>query len=595
MSLSRFTRNVMASTLTRREVAKRAVIVGLAIPTASSLIAACEVDDDDEEPAAESDDDDAEPDDDDEEPDEGAEPDDDDEESDDDAEPDDDDEEPDDDAVDDEERYGGTLNVAIVGDPPTLDVTTTTASVVGFFGWHIWEPLFTWDEDLQATPHIAETHEVTDDGLTNTIAIREGVLFHNGNEMTAEDVVTSLERWFDVSPRAEGLVDRLDSLEASDEQTVVFHMSEAYGAFQAILARLTGGCAIMPASIAEAAGQDPVEEYIGTGPFQFVEYAPDQHIRLERFDDYVSREEESSGYAGRRTPYLDEIAFIPVPDDASRVAGLQAGDYHYLETVTADQYENLSDDDDVTSEVLPPVAYRIFVFNTEAGILSDPTMRQAIQAVFDHEELATAGHGEHYRLDPAILIEGTAWHTTAGEEYYNINDPERAWELAEEAGYDGETIRFMTSREQPDMYDMALVAQQQLEDAGFTVELDNVDWATLLERREDPEAWDIFTTGAGLTLDPLLMSFVTATTWPGWWDSDEKVELVSQIESETDFDARFEIWEDLQRLFYEEDVPMVKIADMPDFDARSPQLRGFEPISKVAGGIGFWNMWLEED
>jgi peptide/nickel transport system substrate-binding protein len=579
----------LGTSLSRRDLMKRAAIVGVGTAAFVPLLAACDSDDDDVDvdPVDETDDDveDAEPA---VEPDEDVEPDDD-------PEPDEDQETDEEEDDDEESRYGGTLNVAIVGDPPTLDVTTTTAQIVGFFSWHIWEPLFTWDEDLEVTPHLAETHEVSDDGLTNSLTLREGVLFHNGEEMTSEDVIASIERWLVVSPRASGIAGRLDEMEPIDDYSIEFQMNAPYGAFQTILARLTGGCAISPASAVDAAGENALDEFIGTGPFQFVEYVPDQHILLERFDDYVSREEEPSGYAGRRTPYLDEIRFIPASDESARIAGLQAGDFHYLEVVTADQFDALQGDESVTTEELPPEAFRIFVFNTQEGILSDQTMRRAMQATFDNEELAVAGHGEHYRLDPGILIQSTVWHTTAGEEYYNMADPDLGWELAQEAGYDGEPIRILTSQEQPDMYNMAAVGQQQLEDAGFTVELVLTDWATLLQQREDPEAWDIFTTGAGLTLDPLLMSFVTSTTWPGWWDSDAKVELVRQLEDETEFDVRYEIWEELQQLFYEVDVPMIKVADMINFNARSPYLRGFQPIDPVAGGVGFWNMWLEED
>jgi peptide/nickel transport system substrate-binding protein len=116
------------------------------------------------------------------------------------------------------------------------------------------------------------------------------------------------------------------------------------------------------------------------------------------------------------------------------------------------------------------------------------------------------------------------------------------------------------------------------------------DWATLIERRGNPEEWDIFTTFMAFAPDPLVSTFIASTTWPGWWDSDRKVELVSQIEQETDFDIRFEAWEQLQELFYEE-VPMIKLGDDMDLNARSARIQGFEPVTQL--GVAFWNMWVE--
>jgi peptide/nickel transport system substrate-binding protein len=586
--------STLNTVISRRGLLKRAAVVGAAAPVIGTLIAACEADDVDDtavdEPANGSDDE-AVP---------GDEPDEDDAAVDDEPvdEPDDDpDDEVDDvaDDAEDDDRYGGTLNVAIEADPPTIDVMPTTAQVVGFFGWHIWEGLFTWNDEMEPVPQLIESHEVTDDGLTNTLVLREDVVFHNGDSMTAEDVIASVERWFEVSPRPAGLMNALEDIEQVDDYTIEFHMTSPYGAFEGIFARMTGGCTISPASVIEGLGDGDLEEFVGTGPYQFVEYAPDQHIHLERFDDYASRDEDPSGYAGRKYQYLDEIFFIPVPDAASRVAGLQAGDYHYLETVTADQFETLEGDDGVITEILEPINLTIFVFNTQEGPLAEVEMRRALQATFDHEEIAIAGVGDLFQLDPSIQIQGTAWHTTVGEDLYNQADPELGWEIAEEAGYDGELIRFMASQERPEDYNMVTVAVQQLQDAGFNAEIVTYDWATLLERREDPGEWDIFVTGSGLTTDPLLISFVTSNSWPGWWDSERKIELVNELELETDFDARYEIWEELMRVFYEDDIPMVKVVDRENLHARSAQLQGFEPITQVGGGVGFWNMWLEED
>ena len=576
--------------MSRRQLIKRGAAVGFALPTVSALLAACEVDDDDddvvddEEPAVDPDDDDddvaVDPDDDD-----------DDDEPVDDADDDVDDDEVDDDVAEDE-RYGGTFNMGAIGEPPTLDIHQTTATATAINAWQMYETLFTWDEDLELMMDLAEELEVADDGLTNTVHLREGVNFHNGDEMTAEDVVASIERWARISGLGGDLMEAVDEINVVDDYTIEFQMGNPLGAFSTMLARQNQGCGIYPASVVEESEDDALSEHIGTGPFRFVEWASDQHIHYERFEDYSPRDDEPSGYGGRKTAYLDEMFFIPVPDEAARVAGIQAGDYHYLESINPDNFETLDEDEGVTAELLAPTSWGTLVVNTAEGIMADQTMRQAVQAALEHEELAIAAYGADFqRVDPGVMFQETAWHSTAGEENYSPNDPERAMELAEEAGYDGEPIRIMATQEYAYMYNFAIQAEQQLQDAGFTTELDVVDWATLTDRRNDPAEWDLFTTGITFRIDPVMLPFMMGTTWPGWWDSDRKVELTAELQQETDFDARFEIWEEIQELFYEE-VPLIKIADQFNLNARSPQLQGFEGFVQLSPS--FWNVWLED-
>jgi peptide/nickel transport system substrate-binding protein len=584
--------------LTRRQLLKRGVALGLAVPAISTLLAACEtdddvVDDDVDEPAAE-------PVDDDEEEEPGAEPepeDDDDEEPE--IGPDDDDEEELDPEPDDDEApevdpgdglYGGTLEVALVGEPPSLDIMTGTQAIMRFTMPHAVEFLFTWDEEFAIIPELADTHEVSDDGSLNTVHLRDGVLFHNDDELVAEDVVASIEQWTEISGLGETWMNSVDEIEIVDDLTIEFQMSNPLGTFAPMLARLGQGCAIYPAEEAEAADATGVSEVIGTGPYRVVEHVPDQYILFERFEDYAYRDEEPNGYGGRKYAYLDEIRFIPVPDEAARIAGIQAGDYHFIEEVSPDHHGTLADDPNVVAEP-EPYNWATFVFNTREGIMTNQTIRQAAQAALNHEEILQAGYGEgFYRLDPSLMFQETAWHSTAGEELYNRNDPDRARELLEEAGYDGEPIRFLTTQEYLDHYNNSMVGIQQLQDVGFNVEPDFYDWATVGERRADPELWDIFTTGIS-GVDPALLAPIATGNWPGWWSTDRKTELVQQLQQESEFEARFEIFEELQELFYEE-AALIKLGDAMRISARSANLRNFVPIIQLSAFL--WNVWLEQ-
>jgi peptide/nickel transport system substrate-binding protein len=358
------------------------------------------------------------------------------------------------------------------------------------------------------------------------------------------------------------------------------------------LARQNQGCAIYPASVIDESEPGQLSENIGTGPYMLEAREADQYIHLVRFEDYVTREEESSGYAGRKNQYIDEIFLRPVPDEAARIAGLQAGEYHYLESIVPDHFDSLEQDENVTVEIMGTSGWAVFVLNTAEGPFTDQNLRKAVQAVVDCEPVMQAGYGEgFYELDPGIMHPETVWNSSVGEELYNLGDPDLAQEYKDEAGYDGTPIRIMTTQEYQHQFNQAAVLEQQLTDAGFECELEVYDWATLTERRNNEGDWDIFTTSFSFRVDPIQLPMLQGTSWPGWWDSPEKVELTDRLERETEFEDRYEVLEQIQELFYEE-APQVKIGDSLELSARLPSVRNFTTPTQLQPA--FWNIWLDE-
>lgn len=494
----------------------------------------------------------------------------------------------------DEGVRGGTLNVAVVDEPPTLDLHQTTARVVSSITWNVYEALFTFDQEFQVIPMLAESHEVSEDGLIHTVTLREGVPFHNGEELKAADVIASFERWSSLSGSGASLMEAADEVVAVDDYTIEWRLLHPFGAFLQTVSQQGQGMAIYPKSVIDASGDEPLTEFIGTGPYQFVEQRADRYTKLARFEDYAALPGEPNGYGGHKHQHLDEMMFIPVPDEAARLAGLQAGDYHFIdsEAISAEQSEALEGDSNVAIEHLPPTGWRALVLNWQSPLMDDPKIRQAFQAALDHEQILQASEGEgFYRLDPGVMLKETVWHTTAGEELYSPNDPEKAQALLEEAGYDGTPLRMITTQVANFHYNTAVVARQQLEAVGFEIDLQIYDWPTLVERRSDPEAWDVLTAGLTFTPDPTMMAILQLCNWPGWWCSDPSGELLDQLRSESEFDARYETWEQLQRVFYEE-VPMIKVGDSLGVCARAASLGGFDPQSQL--GAMYWNMWLEQ-
>src|SRR2546421_387986 len=192
-------------------------------------------------------------------------------------------------------RTGGVFRVAMIGEPPTLDVHTTTAVIVQQITWHVYETLYTYDRQYNAVPLLVESHTVTDNGRTYVFRLRRGVKFHNGKELTAADVVASLKRWGRLATPGKQLWKNVEGVEAKDASTVAMYVKDASGALLMGLARPNNGAVIYPTEIVDAAGDNPIKEYIGTGPYRFVEHKPDRHVRLARFKDYAARGDARHG------------------------------------------------------------------------------------------------------------------------------------------------------------------------------------------------------------------------------------------------------------------------------------------------------------
>jgi peptide/nickel transport system substrate-binding protein len=496
----------------------------------------------------------------------------------------------------DEGIRGGRLRVATTGQPAGLDGHLVGQRTITLIGWNMFEALFTFDADYTTVPMLAEGTEVSDDGLTNRITLRQGVPFHNGDEMQAADVVASFNRWAPVSSLGLAISQFLDGIVEVDPYTVEIKLTSPLVALPSLLARQQQGLSIHPKSIMEAAASEPLsdEQYIGTGPYRFVERLADRYTLLSRFEDYVGVESDPSGYAGRKPAYLDELEFIPVPEEAARVAGLQSGEYNYLEEIIPDQIAVLQDYPGVTIEILPPRSYGVVIMNTIAGSMSDQKIRQAVQAAIEVESSGQATHGEGYfEPGPGIMLPQTAWASDVSAELYNQNNPEKARQLLEDAGYDGTPVRFLCTQEDLGDYNAAVVAQQQMEAGGFTVSLEVTDEATLDENLEDDERWDLTTNAIVFRPDPVLIAPFASCSWDGGWCSDEKVAAVERLQTEPDFEARYAALEDLQRLWYEQ-APMVKLVNNYGVAALTSNVQGLLGRMHFEIEPEFANCWLEE-
>ena len=486
------------------------------------------------------------------------------------------------------QQKGGIINVATVGEPPTLDPMVSTADLVGLITQHFYETLFTFDQNWNVTPLLAESMpDVSADGKVYTIKLRQGVTFHDGTDMTSEDVVASLKRWMELASRGKQTAGNVDKVEAVDPSTVRISLKEPYAPLLALLSFNNAAAVIMPAEKMDATLKEPV----GTGPYKLKERKPDQYIQLVRFDGYKPRTGEPDGYGGARKQLLDEIRFVPVPDPNTRIEGAVSGQFEYADALPVEAYDRLKSQRNVQPVLLKPFGWPVFVMNTKQGVMANQDARTAVRTALSMEDMLAAAFGspEFYAVNPAMYPKSFAWHTTAGTEgRYNVADPEKAKALLKKASYDGKPLRILTSRQYEFHYKMAQVAAEYLKQAGFQVDMQVVDWATLTQRRGDPALWDIYITHSPFLPEPALIGLLSESA-PGWWSTPARKKAVDAFNSNSDPKKRIELWADVQKVIYEE-TPSIKIGDFNGLSAQATKLQGVTP----APWPYFWNAYLKQ-
>jgi len=473
-------------------------------------------------------------------------------------------------------RRGGTLKIAEIGEPLTLDPGATTADLTSRITLPVYEELFWFDGNWRPQSGLVSGYTVSKDGLTYTFTLRKNVPFHNGKTMGADDVVASLNRWGKVSPRGPAVYQKVDSVTASASDAVVMKLTAPFAPLLAFLALPNGAAAIMPKEVAEAAGTQPLRQFIGTGPYKFVEWAPDRYVHLARFDQYAARTEPASGYAGRKDALADEIYYYPVSQVATRIAGVQSGTYDIADSINQDAYNDLVRDPRVDVGILPG-SFLLFFFNKKQGMMANAKMRQAVAVALDMQPIlqATYGNANLYVIDPSLYAKGTPWYTEAGADMYNVHNVDRAKVLAKEAGYTGQPIRWLTTQQYDYAFKSTVVAAAQLQHAGFQVDMQVMDWASVLDHRNRPADWDMFVTQHGFVPDPALVAVFDAS-YPGWWDTPTKDGLFSQFTAEVDQGKRAQLWAKLQTLMYQE-AAVVRPGGVNNLVLSRKGLPGFSP------------------
>ncbi|WP_419959839.1 ABC transporter substrate-binding protein [Psychrobacillus sp. BM2] len=483
------------------------------------------------------------------------------------------------------------LNIAYPTNLQTLDPHLTTNQSTRDVSRQIFEQLLTLNENYEVVPSLAESYEVSEDGLTYTFHLREGVKFHNGEGLQADDVVASMEKWMLTSTQGKANLAGAKFVEV-DPLTVELHIEKASLIVPFVLADTAPFPAIVPKESVESASESGLTEYIGTGPFKLEEWKVDQHIHLTRFDEYASREEDASGLGGKKEALVKDVYFKIVADESTRVSGVTTGEYDIAFEVPFDSVAQLEATDGV-EPVYSDGGTSTYVFNKKSGPFSDVNLRQAFNAALNVEDALIAAYSDEqfFEIDSSLSLPSQVnWYSEAGKEYYNQNDIEKAKQLVEESSYNGEELVILTTKDYPAQYNLAVVAQQVLESIGVKSKLDVYDWPTLQERRTDPNNFDVFpmTFAVRPTIhqNPFLAS---RAEYAGWTNSPEIDQLLTDITSSKSFEEAKPLIDELQLEVWEY-LPILKVGNNKDLVAVSTKVVGY---NNLIGPI-LWNVSKSE-
>ena len=477
------------------------------------------------------------------------------------------------------------MRVALTGQPPTIEPAMTAGSSTKQVAKHLYETLYTLNSNYQPVPMLAESYEMSEDGKKYTFKLREGVKFHNGKEMKSEDVVASMNRWIELSPSAKETFGEAQ-FESDGDYVVFVELAKTNSETLDVMASPKQFPGITTKEAVEAAGPDGVKEYIGTGPFKFDEWKQDQYIKYSKFEEYQPLDTPADGLSGKKEALVNELYFDIVTDASTRLAGIQTGEYDVSYSVPQDSYEQVKADPSIKT-YMNLYGNLTLLYNKEGDTFADVNMRKAVNALIDSEEimLGALTHPDLYELDNGYMhTTQKNWYTDAGKEEYNQANIDAAKEYLEKAGYNGEEIVIIGTRDYDYQYNAAVVLKEQLSKAGINARLDIYDWATLLEKERDPSNWDLLVIGVSTVTTPSQVLYLTYNQHG--FTKDEKIaSMLDEIRASTSIEDSQKLFSELQEYGWKEYVPVTNIGFHYDFITSSDKVEGLT----IFDGPLLWN------
>jgi len=428
----------------------------------------------------------------------------------------------------------------------------------------IYDTLLAMDADGEIKPQMVDRYEVSGDRLAYTLILRDGLVWHDGKPVTAEDCVASIKRWAAKDSMGQKMMGFVKEIASVNPRTLRIVLKEPTGLVLSALGKPSSNVPfMMPKRVAETDPNTQISDTTGSGPFVFKrdEWKPGDRAVYVKFDRYRPRSEPASGLAGGKVARVDRVEWRAIPDHQTTINALLAGEIDYVESPPHDLYPVLQRDANVRLVRLAPLGSQYaFRYNTLHKPFDDPRVRQAVMWAFNQEDFlkAVIGDPSYYRVCLSLFPCGTALETRKGLEGGLLVESNfgKARQILKDAGYDGTPIVLLHSTDLAVLANLAPVAKALMERGGFKVDMQSMDWQTLVARlaKKDPPAaggWHAFLTSwaAADILDPVMTGFLNAScdkAMRGWPCDAEMERLRDQFARATDPAAQKAIAEAVQ-------------------------------------------------
>jgi peptide/nickel transport system substrate-binding protein len=482
-----------------------------------------------------------------------------------------------------EPQSGGLLSIAFEANPDNLNPFTMSSLVSALVVEQVYDTLFVFDENLASQPNLCVDFEAPDN-TTYVFHLVQDATFSDGSPVTAEDVKFSLESYKDPEIGARSWASRIDTVEALDDHTVQVNLTEPYAP---LIGYLSWHYNPIVSKAFYEANEGAIEQVtMGSGPFILEEFIPDQMIRFVRNENYWQD----------GLPYFDEMEWIILPDDQARVAALRGGEVQNADFLDYQAVQSFEDNPDWTVYEVPTLTHGTTVLNCAEGPLADARVRQAISYAIDREEFVQGAALGFAEVSGYIPASDRTWALPTSELPTYQTDLDRARDLLAEAGYeDGFDV---TLRVSP-LYVLdtanAQILQQQLQPLGINVQIEQLDWANLLDAwvNSDFEMLNILLLGLP---DP------DGYTWGRYHSesptnyaqiSDPDLDaLMDEARSETDLDRRQELYNEIQ-LKLDELVPSLFYYVYNVWLVWVPNAQGVTPLPNSSAPY-LKRVWLDD-
>ncbi|MFC3124394.1 ABC transporter substrate-binding protein [Pseudoroseomonas globiformis] len=443
-------------------------------------------------------------------------------------------------------RRAATLRLVPSTDLVSLDPVFSTALVAVQHGYHVFDTLYGVDSAMRPQPQMAEGATISDDGRIWSIRLREGLLFHDGTPVRSADCAASLERWSrrDTFGRAYGAaVERYDT---SDSRVLRIHLKRPFPRLLDAIGKPHSAPAfIMPERLARSAPDQPVTEMIGSGPYRFLpdELDSGNLIAYTRFDGYKPRAGNPEWTSGGKVAHFERVEWRVIADKATSVAALQQGEVDWVENLPADLEPLVARNRQVKVENADPLGTELVLrFNHSVAPFNNPELRRFVMAVVqqvDYLATVTGGKSEDWRECKAMFPCTIPGIEELGRQKFGAlaSNPARMAEALKATGYGGEKVVVINAADSAAIAPLGLVTAERLRQAGLNVDLQDMDWGTLLQRRlskapVDQGGWGIYhSTWPSIAIaNPVLNTTVRGEGergWPGWYESAEMERLTA--------------------------------------------------------------------